>query len=486
MGEFLEFLEESKGKGRGERGKWKILIVDDEEDVHRITKIILKDLYLDGKGVEIISAYSKEEAKKIMRENPDIAVAIIDVVMEDKSAGLDLVRYIREDLKNYKTRLIIRTGQPGYAPRKEVIMNYDINDYREKTELSAEMMVGVVITALRSYRDVINSEREKELNRLLNEFVVNPPPVEEKVSNKILDALKPLSDLFSQWDIGVSGTIKTSDGTVTEIGENPPQPPVLSGERGVEWIDDMTLRMSMNLMGKPLATVVLKFEGDMNDRLREAVKIYALQLVSVIENEEMEKLFEGAMYRMIQTLSDLIEHRSEETGEHVRRVAEMSRILALKIGIEEERAKVIELASMLHDVGKIGIPDSVLNKPARLTEEEFETMKRHTVIGYEILSKYDNEIFKVAAKIARWHHENWDGSGYPDGLKGEEIPLEARIVSIVDTYDALRSDRVYRPAWSEEETLDYIRKMRGVKFDPKIVDVFFENYELLKSVREKF
>ncbi len=485
MERFLKFSQEPESDNLKSQDKWKILIVDDEEDVHKITKIILKDIKLDGKGLEIISAYSKKEAMKILKENQDIAVAVIDVVMEDKSAGLDLVKYIREELKNHKIRLIIRTGQPGYAPRKDVIMNYDINDYREKTELSSEMMVGVILAAIRSYRDISFFEREKEINRILYEFALEHSR-KGLIRDNMMIALSPFVELFKRWGVGVSGSIKSVDGRVTEFGENPPEGIEISGEKGVEWVDSNTLRISTTAMGKPVATIMIRFSESLGERLRDSLRVSFLQLLSAVENEELKKLFESTMYKMIQTLADLIEHRSEETGEHVKRVSEMTKVLARKFINDEDRIRMIELASMLHDVGKIGIPDNVLNKPDRLTESEFEIMKKHTTIGYEILSKYDNEIFKIAATIARWHHENWDGSGYPDGLKGEEIPIEARIVSIVDTYDALRSDRVYRKAWSEEETLEYLKKMSGIKFDPKIVEEFFNSYEILRSVREKF
>ncbi len=485
MEKYLKFSRSQKSSEKKPENNWKILIVDDEEDVHRITKIILRDIRLEGRGLEIISAYSKEEAMEILKKNPDIAVAVIDVVMEDKSAGLDLVRYIREELKNYRTRLIIRTGQPGYAPRKDVIMNYDINDYREKTELSSEMIIGVILAAIRSYRDITFFEKEKEINRILYEFALEHSR-DGSMSDNIITALRPFVEVFKSWGIEVSGSIKSADGKIRKFGSNPPEDVDLSNEKGVEWLSNDMLKISTTTLGKPIATIVLKFSEEIGERLKESLKVSFLQLLSVIENEELKKLFESSMYKMIQTLADLIEHRSEETGEHVKRVAEMTKVLAKKFIDDEERVKMIELASMLHDVGKIGIPDNVLNKPGRLTEREFEVMRRHTIIGYEILSKYDNEIFKIAATIARWHHENWDGSGYPDGLKGEEIPIEARIVSIVDTYDALRSNRVYRRAWSEEDAIEYIRNMTGVKFDPKIVDEFFKSYEILRSVRGKF
>jgi HD-GYP domain-containing protein (c-di-GMP phosphodiesterase class II) len=136
---------------------------------------------------------------------------------------------------------------------------------------------------------------------------------------------------------------------------------------------------------------------------------------------------------------------------------------------------------MLHDIGKIGIPDAILNKPTKLEDNEWEVMKQHTIIGYKILSTVDNPLFKMASNIALYHHENWDGSGYPKGLKGEEIPLEARIVALVDVYDALSTDRVYRKAWSEEKVLKYIKELNGKKFDPNIVEIFLNNYDEIKK-----
>jgi len=123
-----------------------------------------------------------------------------------------------------------------------------------------------------------------------------------------------------------------------------------------------------------------------------------------------------------------------------------------------------------------------LNKPGKLSDEEFKIMKRHTTIGYEILSTVDHPLFKLAANIALYHHENWDGTGYPKGLKEEQIPLEGRIVSIIDVYDALFSDRVYRPAWSEDNVIRYIKENCGKKFDPRVCEVFFENYEEIRSI----
>ena len=471
LSEFVEFTEE--GEEKPESGKWKILVVEDEEDVHRLTRIVLKDLIFDGKGVEIISAYSKKEAMEILKREKDIALAIIDVVMEDKSAGLDLAKYIREELKNFKTRIIIRTGQPGYAPRREVILNYDINDYREKTELSTEMMIGVVITALRSYRDIINYEREgKMMNTLVN--ILSHPPKEKGINSFILQILKSLADFLRTNSIDLSGVIVDKEGKELRFGPNPPEkkdlPDIKNGK--VRWLNSNELFLNFTMGNKKIASALLHFKGDLNERWRELLSIYAFQLINLVGNRALETMFDETMDKMIYTLADLIEHRSVETGEHIRRVSEMTYIIAKAMGFDESYAQSIRLASMLHDVGKIGIPDNILNKPGKLTDEEYEVMKTHTIIGYKILSKHDNEVFKIAAKVALYHHENWDGSGYPEGLMGEEIPIEARIVSVIDSYDALLSDRVYRPAWPESKVAAYIKTMSGIKFDPRSLRCF--------------
>ena len=477
MTEFLNFIEDEDNK-ENLSDRWKILIVEDDEDVQRLTKMVLKDLRFDGKGVEILTAHSKEEAKRIFKEHDDIAVAIIDVVMEDKTAGLDLVKYIRDELKNHKTRLIIRTGQPGYAPKREVILNYDINDYREKTELSTEMMIGIVITALRSYRDIINLEFEGNLTKYIFEMSHETSEGSSYI-NLALNSIKALSKALGKYGIGVSATLVDKRGEHFHFGNNPPKmkEDYFNIKDEILWVDDDILLVNLYVSKVKELVMVIKFTGKLNPDWKDKIVIYMLQTSTLISNKIIRDMINDTMYQMIFTLADLIEHRSLETGEHIRRVGEMSYALAKAYGLDENISQKIKIASMLHDVGKIGIPDIILNKPGKLTEEEFEVMKTHTIIGYKILSKQKNEIFGLAAKIALYHHENWDGSGYPEGLAGEDIPLEARIVAIIDNYDALISDRVYRKAWPENKVLEYIKDMKGIKFDPKITDLFFKYYK---------
>jgi HD-GYP domain-containing protein (c-di-GMP phosphodiesterase class II) len=160
--------------------------------------------------------------------------------------------------------------------------------------------------------------------------------------------------------------------------------------------------------------------------------------------------------------------------------------MALKCGLGEEKAEMLKLASTLHDLGKIGIPDSILNKPGPLTLEEYTTIKTHVYRGHDLLISSTSPIIRLAALIVLLHHERWDGRGYPQGLKGEEIDIHGRIIGVADVFDALSNKRVYHEAWSWEEVFLYFREQRGKHFDPKLVDILVENQEAFKAIWSKY
>lgn len=186
---------------------------------------------------------------------------------------------------------------------------------------------------------------------------------------------------------------------------------------------------------------------------------------------------------ILSTLGDVIETRSHDTANHVRRVAAYSALIGEKYGLSTEDIALLQAAAPMHDIGKIGIPDDILNKPGKLTAAEFEKIKHHTVIGQRILHTSDRKLMSSARAIALQHHERWDGTGYPCGLKGEEINLLARICALADVYDALSLGRVYKAAWPKEKVLRFIREERGGMFDPGLVDLFFENLDELEAIK---
>lgn len=172
----------------------------------------------------------------------------------------------------------------------------------------------------------------------------------------------------------------------------------------------------------------------------------------------------------IEGWSRALDYRDKETEGHSQRVTDLTIRIAREMGMNEEELVHVRRGALLHDIGKMGIPDNILLKPGKLTEEEWTIMRLHPVYSYELL--YPIAYLRPALDIPHFHHEKWDGSGYPEGLKGEQIPLSARIFAVVDVWDALRSDRPYRPAWGEEKTKEYIRSLSGIQFDPKVVDIF--------------
>ena len=189
---------------------------------------------------------------------------------------------------------------------------------------------------------------------------------------------------------------------------------------------------------------------------------------------------------LIYVLGEVVENRSHETGLHIKRVALISELLARKYGFSEEYATMIKLASPLHDIGKVGIPDDILHKQGKLSVDEYQIIKKHAELGYRLLNKLDKPLIKMAATIAHEHHEYFNGLGYPTGLVGEHIAIEARIVSLVDVFDALSSRRIYKEPWTDAEIIDYLNKNKSVQFDPELVDLFMENIDEIISIRECF
>ncbi|ABV67975.1 response regulator receiver:Metal-dependent phosphohydrolase, HD subdomain [Aliarcobacter butzleri RM4018] len=201
---------------------------------------------------------------------------------------------------------------------------------------------------------------------------------------------------------------------------------------------------------------------------------------------ELHKEIEETQKEIIYKMGEIAESRSNETGNHVKRVAEYSKLLALLYGLDEKESDTLFTASPMHDIGKVGVPDSILNKAGKLDENEYKMMKKHCVIGYNILKNSKREILKAAAIVAMQHHEKWDGSGYPRGLKEEEIHIYGRITAVADVFDALGSHRCYKEAWEDEKIFELFRNEKGKHFDPKLVDLFFDNIDKFIEIKNKY
>ncbi len=263
--------------------------------------------------------------------------------------------------------------------------------------------------------------------------------------------------------------------------------------------DDETQMKALNagakdFLGKPfnLTEVVCRIRNmlevrllhnkvkDHNKTLELEVKKRTTELVSA--NEKLKRGNE----EVIKRLGRAAEYRDNETGFHVLRMSHFSMKLGEAIGMSEEDCRTLLLASPMHDLGKIGIPDSILLKPARLTDEERVIMETHAAIGGEILSGGTEDLITMAEVIALTHQEKWDGSGYPNGLKGKDIPLVGRITAICDVFDALTSERPYKKAWTIEETIEHMKKESGKHFDPELIPLFIDILPEVLKIKDQF
>lgn len=211
------------------------------------------------------------------------------------------------------------------------------------------------------------------------------------------------------------------------------------------------------------------------------------------QNLRLERMVQERTRELMDTRKEIVrrlgraaEYRDNETGMHVIRMSKFSRIIALAAGRPAAQAELLLVAAPMHDIGKIGIPDSILLKPGPLDANEWALMKTHTSMGAEIIGEHTSELLRLAKLVALTHHEKWDGSGYPNGLAGDDIPIEGRIVAIADVFDALTSDRPYKKAWSVPDAVQYMRLQSAISFDPHLLDVFLSNLDDVAAIRHQF
>lgn len=487
---------------------WKVIIADDEEEVHAMTRMVLKKFEFDGKKLELLSAYSGKETIALMKEHSDVAILLLDVVMERDNSGLEVVKRIREELNNPFVRIILRTGQPGQAPEEDVIRHYDINDYKSKTELTVQKLYTSMIASLRSFKDM----KTIEYNRIGLEHIVRSTRVlfeeqhmvrfSETALNKLIELLGIDPD---RRDFITSGFFAVHDGNeyniIASVGSYSPhlglsvslteahefiEKNYAIAERRQCLFEGDKFLMKFEAPERYKVIVYLETNRPFNEFDQYLLQTFSANLSVGFDNIFLNNEIIDTQREVIFTLGEIVETRSKETANHVRRVAEYSYTLAVAAGIVEEEAEILRLASPMHDIGKIGIPDHILNKPGRLTPEEFEIIKTHTQIGFEILKQSSRKIMKTAATIAIEHHERWDGSGYPNGLSAENIHLYSRITTVADIFDALGHKRVYKEAWDDEAIHNYMREESGRIFDPNIVDLLFENMEKLKEIKQLY
>lgn len=493
-GEAVQDTDKKQGDAYTARNRWKVLVIDDEPDVLGVTRLSLGGFSFAGRGIQIIEAGSAAAAKERLAEHADIALALIDVVMETDDAGLRLVEHIRQTLNNSMMRLMIRTGQPGAAPERFVIDHFDIDDYKDKTELTDTRLYTSVRSGIKAYRDLVSINN----NRIGLERILEVMPSLFQLGSESLPQFFSgvMSQVIGLCQLSNASHIGTFEGVIATFDEGEAKVQACTDrfnatprlqeihQACLRSVREMTkvpeLRQHSSVFPlttghKPIGYIYVEPNEPLTADDINLIHVLARQCSQALENFRLHGNIVKAFDDAIDMLAEIAEFKDKTTGDHINRIDQYTRLVALAMGIAGDEATRMGVASRLHDVGKIGIPDHILSKPGRLTPDEFAVIKTHTTIGASILAH--DKAFEVSREVALHHHERWDGHGYPDGTPARQLPLVTRIVSVVDVFDALINKRPYKDPWGLREARQAIADSAGSQFDPDVVRAFIRQLD---------
>ncbi|MBX3179459.1 MAG: response regulator [Candidatus Hydrogenedentes bacterium] len=493
----------------------RILIVDDEIVIRELMSDILTD-----EGFNVESAPNGVAALEILRAANDFAVLFTDIMMPEMD-GIELIRKARQVapalvpivMTGYATletaRAAVKEGAYDYVlkPFNLSEIKMAVTNALERCRLSNEnaslreitelFRISERIASIRTEDDLLDYVLEASLERVNARrgslMLVSEDGQQLEVARGV-----GIPQDFDRAAIHVKNTISgwvaenVKPLFIEDIRREPTVDKLSWQLRDNSFISvplerkSSALAETQNARSKVVAVLnVTEKEGgaSFSEADLKILSIMANHAAAALENVRLLRDVEDAQREIVFTLGEIVETRSQETGFHVKRVAEYCKLIGLKCGLNPSEAEVLRLASPLHDVGKVGIPDAILNKPGKLTPEEFDVIKTHATIGYDMLKVTKGHVLRAAAVIALQHHERYDGNGYPHGLAGKEIHLFGRITCIADVFDALGVKRVYKDAWDLDRILALFREERGRQFDPEITDVFFENLDEILAIR---
>lgn len=485
--------------------KYKILIADNEIEMHKITFNLMQDYKFEKFDLEFLHAFNRPQAIDLLLKNPDIVMAIVNEKMDTPIDGIAISRYIREEMKNNSMKIVLRTRESSYYSIDSFICQYNIGDCKTMNELRGNRLYRLVVSSVNQYIQLASLQGTRvELQKIMQ---ASSNMHEYTSSSEFLEGfLLQISSLIDcehknslvvKWKketpylvVAALGKYKEAIGKniedveFTHNKETSIKRYMLQNQnQSIQFSDNYFLATYKSSIGELYG---IYYEHKKNSYNKDLLKVF-MRNSSVLLDKFLinTKIFEEQR-EMIISLGEFVEKRDTWISNHVLRVSKLSRVLANKLYVDEDEITKIELASSIHDVGKLVVPDNILNKPGKLDLDEFEIIKRHTTTGFHLFEALDSSFLEIIKNIIRSHHEWWNGSGYPDNLSGERIPLEARLVAIIDVFDALTSVRPYKEAWTIERAAEYIEKQRGVQFDPRIVDLFMDSLDEIIEVLKEY
>ncbi len=469
-----------------------ILVVDDQNEVLESVSPLLR-----REGYNVVCTQSGVEAVEAVR-NKDIDVMLLDYFMPGMT-GEDVVREIRKF--DRELFILLQTGYSGEKPPLEMLRLLDIQGYHDKTEGPDKLLLWVA-AAIRSCAQMrVNKHMREGLTCILNSVPhIFRMQAFIELLRDILNHLTGLTDYengfitienLNSKGIYVCGKGRFEGLTDRQIMENSIRTDFIDHARENNEIVRADNILVLPVLNNNEWIGIIYLENCLLDKEEyiDLIKIYVNQAVEAIINIQLheqvvtakEKIKDSYLqlkktyFELIESLTKAVDAKDSYTAGHSTRVSLYSRVIGKSLGLSKKELTRLKVAALFHDIGKIGIPDSVLLKEGRLTDEEFATIKTHTVTGSKILSPVT--LLSDIVPGVKHHHEKFDGSGYPDGLSGEDIPLDARILAIADSFDAMTSDRSYRRKMSYEAALSELEKCSGSQFDPKLARLFVDKFK---------
>ncbi|HEX5928118.1 MAG TPA: HD domain-containing phosphohydrolase [Solirubrobacterales bacterium] len=467
--------------GRTGNGGPRILATDDRPEILRLIDRSLGERY----ACEF--AGSVEEARGKLAENGSFDLALCDIEMPGES-GLVLVQEISREHPD--TAIVLVTGVDDTEVAKRAFET-GAHGYLVKPFWPGQLLI-TAMNALRQRKlEMAQSAHRKALEDRL-QTLMDRAPVPIYIKDRERRYL--LANQVTHESVGIEpgGLIGLRDADYL----SPEAERVVAASDRKVLDSGNTLQTEETLRVGDEERTFFSVKFPYVDDAGDIVGVYGIS-TDVTGRRQAELLREELARAQVQAIEELTASRQEtverlakalemhdgETGRHVNRMATLASFLADRVGLDRDRALLLRTAAPMHDVGKVATPDGILQKQGPLTPPEREEMERHTTVGYEILADSESELLQLAATIALTHHERWDGDGYPQGLAGEQIPIEGRITAVADVFDALLSDRCYRSALSVDDALEVIREGRGTHFDPQVVDALVGNLDEALAAR---
>lgn len=487
---------------------WKVIVSSNDKTMHLTVQDTLVKTQFQNRNFRILSAFSVLETVKVLNENYDAGAIVLDCSLDRKNWAIEIIKYIRLTQKNKIIRIITKVDDNDEFINENMIVDYEIDNFINSSNYNGRRLFVNVVAALRAYRGmslleanrkslekVVSASNQLSKNFSVTEFIKNI--LHQIISIVCAEGEITQDSLSSFISEKIDGDYYLSygDGIYAKhvnlrmkpaLPKNIKKEFLESFETDNIFINDNNFFTRFNSIFGTESIIHIRTRKKMSMWNSDLLKVFSTNIKVAFENLSLTREIEDTQKEVIFTLGGIAEARSKETGNHVKRVAEYTRILSEGYGLSVGESDLIKQASPMHDIGKIAIPDNILNKPGKLSIEEYQIMKTHSTIGYEMLKKSQRPIMKAASIIANQHHEKYDGSGYPSGLKGDEIHIYGRITAIADVFDALASRRVYKEAWDYNSILNFFRTERNKHFDAKLVDILLENFDKFVKIKNNF